>query len=65
MAKQVSPLGYLYRWRVGVGLEAAFQDSPTSFSALNVPGLAWAMETPGEIEAMIAARDKAATEADK
>lgn len=59
-----SPLGLFYRFRAGIGIEAA-REYGDYWSMLLVPSIHLAVSMPGEIEAIIAARDKAATEAIK
>lgn len=57
-----SPLNRLYLYRPGIGLLAKYADDPDQecqWQVSKVPGLRWAMETPGEVEAMVAARDAA------
>ena len=58
-----SPLGLHYRFTPHIGLEAAYAEHPTDFSVLRVPGIQEAIAVQGELEAMIAARDRAVTEA--
>lgn len=60
-----SPLNRLYLYRPGIGLLAKYADDPDQecqWQVSKVPGLRWAMETPGEVEKMIEARDRALTE---
>ena len=58
-----SPMNLFYRFRPHIGLEAAYAEYPTDFSVLRVPGIQEAIAVQGELEAMIAARDRAVTEA--
>lgn len=63
---RVSPLGRYYRFRPGIGLEARYADEPDvdfKWRVSSVPSLVEAIEVPGEVEAMIAARDAAVTDA--
>ena len=67
----MSPLGLRYRFRPGVGLEAALEEECSTYvgdhdflwRASRVPSIQLAASVPGELEAIIAARDKAVTEA--
>ena len=66
-----SPLGYKYRWKIGVGLEAALAEECLTYvgdhdflwRASRVPSIQLAASVPGELEAIIEARDAAVTEA--
>lgn len=67
----ISPLGFRYRFRVGVGMEAALQeeidvygeDHDWLYLASRVPSVQLAASVPGELEAIIKARDEAVSAA--
>lgn len=66
----VSPLSFVYRFRPGVGMEAALQeeidvygpDHDWLYLASRVPSIQLAASVPGELECMLAARDAAVSE---
>lgn len=68
----ISPLGFKYRWKVGVGLTAALQeeidvygeDHDWLYLASRVPSVQLAASVPGELEAIINARDEAVSAAE-
>jgi len=68
----ISPLGFKYRFRVGVGIEAALaedidvygEDHDFLYLASRVPSVQLAASVPGELEAIIAARDEAVSAAE-
>lgn len=59
-------LGLDYRWRPFIGLEAKYEDDPDEdvyWRKSLLPSVDAAAREPGELEKMIAARDRAASEA--
>jgi len=54
-----STLGLLYLYRPGVGILAATTEAPDDYRHSLVPSTSLAAATPGELEAIIAARDEA------
>jgi len=68
----ISPLSLKYRWRVGVGLEAALSEDIETYGdghdwmyrASRVPSVQSMFATPGEAECAIAARDEAVSAAE-
>lgn len=54
-----SPLGMHYRYLPHIGLQAAFPSYPDDWSTSYVPALRLLLSTPGEIEAVLRARDDA------
>ena len=72
MARTVSPLNFVYKWKVGVGLTAALQeeidvygdDHDFLYLASRVPSVQLMFVTPGEAECAIAARDEAVSAAE-
>ena len=72
MARSISPLNFVYKWKVGVGLTAALQeeidvygdDHDFLYLASRVPSVQLAASVPGELEAIIAARDEAVSAAE-
>lgn len=68
----ISPLSFVYRFRPGVGMEAALSEDIDVYGpghdwlylASRVPSIQLAASVPGELECMLAARDAAVSEAE-
>lgn len=68
----ISPLGFRYKFKPGIGVFAALQeeinvygdDHDFLYLASRVPSVQLAASVPGELEAIIAARDEAVSAAE-